>query len=161
MASRWTREPVLPGHKRAVLTALSLVAVAVLLGLARNQVSSHPLPLAEPFTGLVKGDVTLKEVRSLWNSSEVVFIDARDSQPFARAHLPGAVHLSPEQFAGRLPELRERLQAPRLIVYCAGPRCPKADLVRDLLEDSGFPRVEVMREGIDGWIKAGYLVEHS
>ena len=144
-----------------MLRALSLVALALFLGLARNHGASHPLPLTQPFTGLISGDVTLKEVRSLWNSSETVFIDARDSKSFARAHLPGAVHLSPEQFAGQLPELRERLQGPRLIVYCAGPRCPKADMVRDLLEDSGYPRVEVMREGIDGWFKAGYLVEHS
>lgn len=161
MAGRWTQEPALTGHRRAVLAALGMVVAAFLLGTGRNQLSRYPLPLNEPFTGLIRGDVTLKEVRSLWNSSRVVFIDARDSKSFARAHLPGAVHLSAEDFNVELAGMRERLEAPRLIVYCAGPRCPKADLVRDLLEDSGYRRVEVMREGIDGWLKAGYVVEHS
>lgn len=153
-------EPRVLGSSQAALSALLLAVLASLFGLLFNSLSARPLALTKPIAEQ-SGEIGVREVWEVVNRGGVMFLDARDEGSYRRSHLPGAERLSPEEFESRYPELRERLRGARLIVYCSGPRCIKADQLREKLEAVGLQGVELMRAGLAGWIEADYPLEHE
>lgn len=152
-------EPRVLSHQISVLSALLLSAVSVLLGMSLNFASSRPAMLHKPLSEQ-PGEIAVADAWRLVNSEGVLFLDAREEEMYRRSHLPGAESLPLDGFEARASHLRASLESLRLIVYCSGPRCLKADQLRDKLEAKGFKRVDVMRKGLAGWMEAGYPLEH-
>lgn len=91
------------------------------------------------------------------------FVDVREGDEFAAAHIPGA-RLYPRGFL----EVRADLSHPkrdawladrgrRLVLYCGGGH--RSALAAHALQRMGFERVVSLAEGFAGWTKRGYPVE--
>jgi rhodanese-related sulfurtransferase len=85
---------------------------------------------------------------------EVLLVDVRPTAEFAAGHLPGAVHVPPDEL-DRLDELPGHHE---VVAYCRGPYCRYADdAVRHLLA-RGRPALR-LEEGFPEWRHAGGPVE--
>lgn len=81
-----------------------------------------------------------------------LILDARPRADFAEGHLPGAISLPINDFAGSFPEVVPLLMGGMpVLVYCTGPLCDDALRLGLRLEEAGFPEITVYVEGMEGW----------
>ncbi|MBI5382303.1 MAG: hypothetical protein HZA31_10425 [Opitutae bacterium] len=85
-----------------------------------------------------------------------LWVDARSTAAFARAHIPGALPLDEQKWDEQLPTLLQRWQpGMRIVVYCDGAKCDLAHhAARRLRQQVGLPEVYVLRGGWETWTKA-------
>lgn len=177
----------LKGHKMRAVAAdagafLALTTGALCVGLVANQLRDKPLPLAyeskearmaaevaraggsiaapEPGAAAVEApeDLDLARFRRALGESRVIVLDARPEIFHRLGHVPGALSLPREDFAGACARLRDRLEGARdgwLVVYCSSRSCEDSKLVRKALMDLGFRRVSVFLGGWAEWSAAG------
>ncbi len=140
---------------------VTLLALSLIVALVHNAGRPYPIVLSRPLPVLAPGDVSLSVAKTRLNDSSTVFIDARPQAVYDRGHIPGALQLTPVEFQNVFPSLRDRLQEKKLIVYCSGPRCPKAERIQRSLQGEGLEDVLVLRVGYKAWLEAGLPVERS
>jgi rhodanese-related sulfurtransferase len=92
----------------------------------------------------------------------VIFIDARDDQHYAAAHIPGAWQLDrfrPEQYLPTV--LPACLTAVKVVVYCNGGECEDSEFAAIMLRDAGVPpdALFVYAGGITEWKANGLPME--
>jgi uncharacterized membrane protein YdjX (TVP38/TMEM64 family)/rhodanese-related sulfurtransferase len=98
------------------------------------------------------------ELRSrLENGADLLVLDVRTEADFTgeQGHIEGAMNIPLEDLPQRLGELVDYRQHPVAIVCRTDMRSTKA---ARLLIQSGFTRVQVVRNGMTGWLKAGLPV---
>lgn len=102
--------------------------------------------------------VSVEQVKDLLDRQvDVVLVDARDPQSYARAHLPGALSIP---FGNWLEEGESLPPKDRdLIVYCNNLDCPISRLWSEQAAQHGYTRVRHMKAGLAGWEQAGLPVE--
>jgi rhodanese-related sulfurtransferase len=88
----------------------------------------------------------------------LVIVDARYRETFAREHLPGAINLP-------VREIDERTTAhlsrdAEYVVYCWNASCHASTKAARRLESLGF-RVKELHDGLQGWKKQGYPTERA
>jgi sulfur-carrier protein adenylyltransferase/sulfurtransferase len=103
-------------------------------------------------------EVAPAELQSRMQGGEqIVVIDVREPEEFARSKIPGA-HTIPRgilegQVDGRLP--REST----VVLYCAGGA--RSALAAKSLAEMGFDKVENLQGGFSNWVKSGMPVEEA
>lgn len=100
------------------------------------------------------GTITREELERRLERDDVVIVDVRPPAEYAAGHLPGAVHVPPDQLdrLDQLPPDRE------VIAYCRGPYCVYADDAVRHLRARGH-RALRLEEGLPEWARAGGPVE--
>jgi rhodanese-related sulfurtransferase len=88
----------------------------------------------------------------------LVIVDARYRETFAREHLPGAINLP-------VREIDEKATAhlsrdAEYVVYCWNASCHASTKAARRLEALGF-RVRELHDGLQGWKKQGYPTERA
>ncbi|MBM4348567.1 MAG: molybdopterin biosynthesis protein MoeB, partial [Deltaproteobacteria bacterium] len=101
-------------------------------------------------------EISIQEVNRLVKRGEsMVLLDVREKEELALGYLKDSVFIP----RASLPEKAETLlpdkDAP-LVVYCAAG--VRSILAAKTLREMGYQHVSSMREGIEGWKKAGYEV---
>jgi rhodanese-related sulfurtransferase len=82
---------------------------------------------------------------------DVLWIDARSEEDFAKEHIPGALSLNEKNWEHALPRLFETWQPPRpIIVYCAAG-CRASAKIAAKLTELGIEPVRVMEGGYEEW----------
>ena len=85
---------------------------------------------------------------------DVVIIDVRPRAEYDAGHLPGAVHIPPDQL-----DLLDELPADRdIVAYCRGPYCVYADDAVHRLRAQGH-RAARLTNGLPEWRRTGGPVE--
>jgi rhodanese-related sulfurtransferase len=87
--------------------------------------------------------------------ADFVLLDVRGPVAFARAHVPGAVHLPHRGIDAA--SLAGWPADTLFVVYCAGPHCNGADRAALRLARLGRP-VKLMLGGMTGWADEGFPV---
>jgi rhodanese-related sulfurtransferase len=134
-----------------VRQALILAALALLPGLGeaiyfRDKISwRSPIPPSEL--------TTVAQARG-WGEN-VVWVDARPEEEFARDHVPGALSLNEDRWNELLPQfLAAWSPGKKVIVYCSAESC---DLAREVAErlrkEAQIPDVFVLEGGWEAWVK--------
>lgn len=153
---------------RIAIEAGILLAVGVLLGLTLNaglvnRVLRGEIALPKPVVSQ-QAEVRYPEPVDLATLQHQVkagalLIDARISELFTEAHLPGSISLPLDEAARRLPAFRQQVPLTRpLITYCNGYGCPDSfDLAVKLLA-AGYQKVMVFEGGFPEWQDAGLPV---
>lgn len=150
-----------------IANAALLVFCALVLGLAVNLVRPAPLPWTYDWTHHVETRaheagipiVFLPEVRELVDAaaggggSDVTILDARAEEEYEAAHIPGALHLPPEEIDAVLPSLPIALtpDAP-LLAYCSSLTCDDALTLALALRDRAFSNVRLYSGGFEEWL---------
>ncbi|MFO0492720.1 MAG: rhodanese-like domain-containing protein [bacterium] len=119
----------------------------------------NPPPPAPSAPGLL---INLPQLRQLMAQEPVQFVDARSAADFAISCIPGAVHLSPDMFAGNLPPAALALdRSLPVVIYCTGGTCESSHLVAIRLGQLGLTRLHVYEDGFDGWRNAGLPMQST
>lgn len=88
----------------------------------------------------------------------VVVVETLPESYYAKAHLPGALHMphdcTRELAPGLLPD-----RAAAIVTYCASATCRNSHIAADTLRAMGYSNVRVYAEGKQDWIEAGLPVE--
>lgn len=94
------------------------------------------------------------ELRRRLDRGDVVIVDVRPAAEYAAGHLPGAVHVPPDQL-----DRLDDLPADRdVIAYCRGPYCVYADDAVRHLRARGRHAAR-FEQGLPEWSHAGGTVE--
>ena len=114
----------------------------------RDAVSWHQPP-ADSAT------VSLAEAKG-WGAA-VLWIDARNEEQFAKAHVPGAVRLEEDDWNALLPAvLAEWSPERKLVVYCSRETCNASHAVAERLRhEVELKNVYVLQGGWEEWEKSG------
>ena len=131
--------------------ALVVAALSLLPGVGqaiyfRDKVSwRSPIPPSEM--------VSLDQARS-W-AGNVIWVDARPDDEFAREHVPGALSLNEDRWNELLPQfLAAWSPGKKVVVYCSAQSC---DLAREVTErlrkEAQVPEVFVLEGGWEAWVK--------
>jgi rhodanese-related sulfurtransferase len=97
--------------------------------------------------------VTVAQARA-WGEN-VIWVDARPDEEFARDHVPGALSLNEDRWNELLPQfLTAWSPGKRVVVYCSAESC---DLAREVAErlrkEAQISDVFVLEGGWEAWIK--------
>lgn len=105
--------------------------------------------------------VTLAEAYALWQSGQVLVIDARPAPDYRELHIPGAVNLPPEVWPqlAELPLLQTLPRQQLLLVYCSQEACDDALKLGRRLQALGFSSIMAFTGGFRAWDAAGYPVD--
>ncbi len=102
------------------------------------------------------GTTTIEEVSQLVGAGGIHIYDANSAKQYASGHVPGAIHLTFDQVTvERLPKDKNA----RIIFYCWNTMCTSSHEAATKAAGLGYTNVLVMRDGINGWKKAGQKVE--
>lgn len=102
-------------------------------------------------------DISAEEFRQQFASGEggeYQFIDVREEEEHAEAHIPGTTNLPLSEFMARVDEISEDL--PVLLVCNTGVRSAQAAL---FLVSMGYEDIYNLEDGTKGWMKLGYPVD--
>jgi rhodanese-related sulfurtransferase len=97
--------------------------------------------------------VTLDQART-WGGN-LIWVDARPDEEFARDHVPGAQSLNEDRWNELLPQfLAVWSPGRKVVVYCSAESC---DLAREVAErlrkEAQIPDVFVLEGGWEAWLK--------
>ncbi|MBI5357586.1 rhodanese-like domain-containing protein [Candidatus Saccharibacteria bacterium] len=70
----------------------------------------------------------------------IVFIDVREPQEFARGHVQGAINIPPSDLMAGAPQLKDIPKDSKLIVYCITGSRSNASI--NILKSLGYENVE-------------------
>ena len=127
--------------------AVLLTAPAAFAGDGCGSAASAATATATP------NEVTLAAVHTMVEEGAVTPVDANGADTRNEfGVLPGAIMLDGDDIAGVLPADTET----DLVFYCSSQRCNAAPRAAEAAIEAGYTNVHVMRDGIRGWVDAGY-----
>ncbi|MBU0655971.1 MAG: metalloregulator ArsR/SmtB family transcription factor [Gammaproteobacteria bacterium] len=98
--------------------------------------------------------ISAEELLERLARDEVTLLDVRPAAEYAAGHIPGAVHLLPEEVAARLHELDD---SKTIVAYCRGPYCVYSYQMVQTLRGHGINAARLV-DGLPEWKAAGLPV---
>jgi rhodanese-related sulfurtransferase len=100
------------------------------------------------------------DAKTLYDSGNVLFVDARSREDYKDGHVKGAYSLPVGKFDEKIGKFLELFAPDRPIVtYCSGRACEDSHHLAQLLISSGYQNTSVMIDGFPAWEAEGYPVE--
>lgn len=99
--------------------------------------------------------VSMEELRQKINRQDVVVLDVRPGEEYARGHIHRAISIPIEELSKRMEELSRNIE---VIAYCRGPLCVYADEAVALLREKGY-EAKRLKEGFPDWVAMGFPAE--
>ena len=100
-------------------------------------------------------EVDARAVKLMMDEDDALVIFPLSSIEFNDLHIKGAVNIPISLLNSRLPEDKTR----KLVFYCLGADCSASRRAAEKAIDLGYRNVYAFREGLPGWIEAGYPTE--
>ncbi|MFF2089282.1 metalloregulator ArsR/SmtB family transcription factor [Paenibacillus sp. NPDC058174] len=91
--------------------------------------------------------LTMDELVSKMNSSEVVLLDVRPKDEFQTAHIPGALSIPIDELEAQIAALPKDRE---IVAYCRGPYCIYATQAVQFLQEYGYQAFRI-EEGVLEW----------
>ena len=162
-------------HKELVNRSFILLGVSVIVAFIVNFISPAGIAVVGQWdttegviTARAKNDVVAGKLeiedpvqaKQIYDSGNVLFVDARTRDDYDEGHIPGAASLPVGQFDEHINAFLDRHDIERPIVtYCSGRTCEDSHFLAQLLMDFGYRDVKVFIDGYPGWEAEGYPVE--
>jgi rhodanese-related sulfurtransferase len=152
-----------------------LIGVSLILSLGFNFFSPRGIALVgqwDTAQGVVnakeKNSVVMEELeiddvtyaKELYDTGNVLFVDARSREDYADGHIKGAFSLPVAEFDTQIDNFLELYALDKPIVtYCSGRTCEDSHHLAQLLIYRGYQNTSVMIDGFPGWEAEGYPIE--
>ena len=165
------------GFMKALKEVSILFAVSVIVAFGVNFFSPNGIALVGQWdtsqgvvTALEKNDVVMDELeiddishaKTLYDTGNVLFVDARSMEDFTDGHIARAVSLPVGQYDEQIDAFLALYDLDRPIVtYCSGRTCEDSHQLAQLLMERGYMNISVMIDGFPGWEAKGYPVDYS
>jgi len=121
-----------------------------------------PAPGTEGEMTLAEGEISVQEMKRIYDEGFTVIIDARGLGEFAEGHIPGAINIPYDELPSYLETLQ--LEAPvdqPVVCYCRGPLCDLSHSLATELRLMGYQDVKVFKGGWEHWTEAGHPVNEG
>ena len=89
---------------------------------------------------------------------DVTVVETLRPMHFDAGHIPGAVHLHPDEVEQRAEAVLPDKHAP-VVTYCSNLACQNSRVVAEKLAKLGYTDVRRYEAGKDDWVAAGLPVE--
>jgi len=134
-----------------VRQVLILAAVALIPGVGEAVYFRHKISWRSAV--LPSEMVTVDQARA-WGGN-VIWVDARPDEEFARDHVPGALSLNEDRWNELLAEfLAAWSPGKKIVVYCSSLSCNASrEVARRLRREAQLPDVFVLEGGWEAWLK--------
>jgi hypothetical protein len=104
--------------------------------------------------------VSVEDVQKIIGEGGWVIFDARLLKEYDAGHLPSALSFPYAQRDEAFKEWASILNSEqKVLVYCSSKLCDDGLHLAVFLRDMGIKQVDLFVDGLDGWKKAGLLVE--
>ena len=161
--------------RKTVKEIIILVGISVVLALVVNFLSPKGIALIGQWD-TSKGVITagpnkskegmpqeinsVARAREIFDSGNVLFVDARSQRDYEDGHIPGAVFFPVRRFDEQIESLlNQHPPETRIVTYCSGRTCEDSHHLARLLADVGFTQVSVFIDGFPGWEAQGFPIE--
>ena len=161
--------------KKLSKQTLLLLGVSVILAFSVNYFSPVGIALigqwdttrgvitANAKNDVVNDQLAIEEItlaKQIYDSGNVLFVDARSRDNYEAGHIPGAESLPVGQFDELIDAFIDKHPTEKPIVtYCSGRTCEDSHNLAQLLMDFGYSDVKVFIDGYPGWEAEGYPIE--
>jgi thioredoxin len=112
--------------------------------------------MIEPYLPRSESAIRVEEFVKLAKAGRVVAVDTRDAASYARAHIPGAIHMPLEEVETKIDSVAATGRAP--VLYCRAGTQTK--VIAEKLAEQGYP-VAFLEGGFLSWEVAGLSIERS
>lgn len=103
--------------------------------------------------------IEASDARGLLSDPSVMFVDCRPTDQYQSGHISGALSL-PSDSDLRGAALAQLQSAQTIIAYCdARGGCESSHRLAARLRELGLSDVRILRDGLPGWLQAGYPAE--
>lgn len=140
---------------RFVVFAATMLAAAASVadqaGPAPSQPASAPA-VASATLPLISPQALLE--RQAKGDSSLFVLDVRTAEEFAAGHVPGAVNVPYDQVASQLAQIPKDKD---VVLYCKSGR--RAGLAAEVLQASGYTKLEHLQGDMQAWLQDGRPVE--
>jgi len=161
----------------SIRQAVLLTILALILAALSNTVLPNRIPYVGEWPSLAGSDsvivppsaeegdppfISLDEAAALSQSSNVIFLDARDPEDYIYGRIAGALNLPFEMLDDYWDSVT--LQMPKdkqYIAYCSGDECETSLLLGREMVYQGYEKVYVFFGGWREWERAGLPVERG
>lgn len=151
-----------PGGSR-ILAAAFIGAVACLAATTAPATASKARPSVYEATldehDARTPEVSTDELRAMLAKGSAVVLDARTTEEYASAHIPGSLNLDEKQLGRFTQSFPDR--ASSIVLYSNGPFCERARLRSEDLLRLGYTRLSRYQLGLPVWRALGNTVATS
>lgn len=81
------------------------------------------------------------------------FIDARHDDEFNQGHVTHAIRMTSDEFLPRAAEVMRFMPGP-VVIYCTGGQCDASHNLAKALQQAGFTKLHIMKDGYPAWLAA-------
>jgi rhodanese-related sulfurtransferase len=142
-----------------VILAIGICAGMVFNTFHKNKIPFITPPKAEIYARKNIPTLTMDEARAKFDRG-VLFVDARDPEEYAEAHIKGALNLPVRHLDVYYPRAKEQMaEDMEIVVYCASPECNASLYLAEELVGLKYEGIEVMVGGWEEWEKLGWPSE--
>lgn len=148
-------------------TLKRIVAILLVSGVVSvfiNVVHPRKIPWVQHWSNHVEAKARKQGIKVIplsvalqrFQTSEVVFIDARPVDEFEQGHISGAVSIPFQSLEEQFPRIGPLLDSGKeLIVYCSNRECDDALMLATELQTMGAENLTLYIDGFEVWKKYG------
>jgi rhodanese-related sulfurtransferase len=104
-------------------------------------------------------EVDLETAKKYFDEGEIQFLDARESEAYEEAHIPGALDWPYDQFDTYLEKYKDEItRETPVLCYCNGETCDDSFVLAESLMYEYYQKVYLFKGGIEEWQSWGYPV---
>ncbi len=142
-------------HRQSILEVLFLIAAATVLGFAYTFVTkqgffSEKKPTFSAAAANLEM-ISLEKAKELYESQDVLFVDARHDFEYKTGHIRGAINIALKEIDTHHILLESIPKEKMLIVYCDGAECNSSIELALKLIELKFTNVKVFFGGWQEW----------
>ncbi len=141
--------------RNMIFQAFLILSLSFFAGMSVNQFRKQKIDLFSEDTSEERFRIDIKDAERLFFSKEAVFVDARPSYYYKKAHIKGAINIPPDKEIRNIRLPKER----PIIVYCSEEGCGLSKELVFKLYALGYRNVYYLPDGIKGWKALGLPLE--
>lgn len=140
--------------RRAVREALLLVLIATVIGFGYTALTGKGIfaeTVPSPPSLSSPPLIHLNEAKSIFDSGEAIFIDARHTFDYKMGHIKGAINIPLVEYDQMKTVINALPKEKTIVVYCDGAECNSSIQFAVKLSGEGFSNVKIFFGGWREW----------